>query len=510
MKTKHVLMGMILCLLLLFSCSQLVGPSKSGTEQPAIQTTLSVETDQSRGQGVYINEKGARIDIVSQEGEEDASVSCVEALEIAKVDQGSASPAAGLVSAKHQKQLKALVLGRRHDGFPGLWLIFNDDSIHVVEDNEEGGKCSKLAESKELNWLLHGVFGWVYHAKTLLGPDSQGGYIIVGYAENPKGFDLGRWEIEPGTTVAVYWRLLPNPHGFFHLSRARIIGQPSAAYAKHWKEIDQEFHGKSYRHHLNRFLHSVFASFRLFFLDWFDLYLTNFTDAKYDGQKDVYLVTGPVAGPAVKMEGQTGTATITLDGIITIAIEQMSNETLFERIVIETYYPIPGPAPTDTTLRLFDSTGDGGKEPLDPSKVGWYNENIGTGNVASRIDVTNLKPGTYYIMINSDHGNSGPYMIRALSLKSTDGLPVYEYDIPPHWVVEPWPDGPSLGWPNEPSTLEYPDGDDLSTGNIPVVFHDILLGSDKYLNRNLNKGTVFPPAEVGDVDWCRLVLPKLP
>jgi hypothetical protein len=507
MKTKHVLMGISLCLLLLSSCSQLVGPAQSATEQPIQKATMSIDTDLSRGQGVYVNEKGARIDIVSQEGEEGASVSCVEALKIVEVDPGSASATASHLSARPKQLLKALVLGRRHDGFPGIWLIFNDDSIHVVEDNEEGGKCSKLAETKELNWLLHGIFGWVYHAQTLLGPDSQGGFIIVGYAENPKGFDIGRWEIEPGTTVAVYWRLLPNPHGFFRLSRARIIGQPSAAYAKHWKEIDQEFHGKSYRHHLNRFLHSVFSSFRLFFLDWFDLYLTNFTSASYDKQKDVYLVTGPAEGPAVKMEGQTGTATIELDGIITIVLEPTnSNPGLYERIVIETYPWKFGVSPTDTALYLFFA--DGKRVP------NGVNDDFG-GSKRSRLDVANLMPGTYYIGIISPSGNHGPYVIRALSLKSTDAVPDLRLeDYPNVWAVEPWSlEGDDAFMAKEVFEPESTGG----TPDLNIKVMELPLGSISiipwylpYLNRNLTTNDTYPPSAAGDVDWCVLELPKLP
>lgn len=156
-----------------------------------------------------------------------------------------------------------------------------------------------------------------------------------------------------------------------------------------------------------------------------------------------------------------------------------SGPTTYERIVIETYPWDTGKSPTNTTLRLFDSTG---------TELA-FNEDIGAGNVASRIDyTTGLESGTYYIKITSDAGNSGTYVIRALYLTLTDALPDYEY--PKVEVAEPWPDG-----------------DDLSTGNIPEAPKIISLGSLKYLNRNLTTNTVFPPPLPGDVDWCKLVLP---
>jgi hypothetical protein len=481
MKRTHVLAGLgILLLLLAVSCSLPQGPAGSAvaTIQPQ---KLAVETDASRRQGVYVNEKGERFDIVSQEGSEGASIRCVEALQILEVAQQAVAKS----FSTHQHQaLKALVLGRRHDDWPGVWLIFGDDTIHPVEDNEDGGKSSKLAETKEIDWLIHGVFGWVYKAELLLGPDSEDGYIILGYAKNRIGFDLGRWKIEPNTTVAVYWRLAPNSHGYYRLSRARIIGQPSADYAERWRETDNDFPNKPYRHHLYRFLHSLFASFRLFFLDWFDLYLTGFTSAKYEGQKQVYLVTGPVAGPAVKLKDQTGTATITLDGVITIALEQQpGNGHPYKRIVIETYPYSGGAAATDTTLRLYDASG----------KELAYNENVVSTDPiypSARIDhTTGLNPGTYYIRINSDTENFGPYVVRILSLTSGKALPPYEY-------------------PGGAATEAWPDGDDAAVGNVPATPRDISLGSANWLNRELNTepdhlNVVLPH----DVDWLRLVLP---
>ena len=155
-----------------------------------------------------------------------------------------------------------------------------------------------------------------------------------------------------------------------------------------------------------------------------------------------------------------------------------SGPTTYQRIVIETYPWKNGVSPTDTTLSLFDSTG---------TELG-FNEDIGAGNVASRIDVANLNSGVYYIEIYSYSGNHGPYVIRALSLKTGDALPAYEY--PGAFAAEPWPDG-----------------DDISTNNIPGTPKPISLGRLNYLNRNLNKNDTYPPSLAGDIDWCELVLP---
>lgn len=158
-----------------------------------------------------------------------------------------------------------------------------------------------------------------------------------------------------------------------------------------------------------------------------------------------------------------------------------SGTTTYDRIVIETYPLSSGESPTDTTLSLYDSSG---------TELA-FNENIGAGNVASRIDYTlGLESGTYYIKIYSANDNPGPYVIRTLRLTLGESLPAYNYPGSGNWEIEPWPDG-----------------DDNSTGNIPDAPKPISLGSSNYLNRNLNKNTTFPPAFIGDIDWCELVLP---
>jgi hypothetical protein len=149
----------------------------------------------------------------------------------------------------------------------------------------------------------------------------------------------------------------------------------------------------------------------------------------------------------------------------------------YTRIVIETYNPDGiGKANTDTTLRFYDTSGN----QLD------LNDNV--GDIGSnpfypyaRIDHTaGLEPGTYYIRINSDAANPGPYMLRVLSLNVGEALPAYAFP------------GPTAG-------EAPPDGDDTAVGNVPVAPVDISLGSASGLNRWIDPGT--------DVDWCKLVLP---
>jgi hypothetical protein len=479
MKRKHVLGGLCISLLLAASCSLPPGSVVSDTAEVQ-KPTLAVETDISRAQGVYVNEKGERFDIVSPEGSDGAPVSCVEATQILEMDQQSA--AKGL--SPLQPAIKAIVLGRRADGYPGVWLIHAGDRIHPLEENDCGHESSKLGDASELSWQIHGFYGWVYHADLLLGPDSGGGYIVVGYAENEKGVDLGRWKIQPNTTVAVYWRLTVSPKGRYRLSRARIIGEPSMEYAGQWAHTEPEFPSYQHRDQVFKHLRKRFASFQLFVLDWFDPYLTKYSSARYDDGLGVYQVTGPVKGTGITAENQIGIATIQLGGAITIALlEPPSTGTTYARIVIETYPYSQGAAATDTTLRLYDADG----------KELAYNENVvATDPIypSARIDHTaGLAPGIYYIRINSDAANFGPYVVRVLSLKTGEALPAYDY-------------------PGAPAVENWPDADDPATGNIPAAPLGIQLGSLNRLNRRLttepDHANDVPPH---DVDWLKLELP---
>ena len=148
---------------------------------------------------------------------------------------------------------------------------------------------------------------------------------------------------------------------------------------------------------------------------------------------------------------------------------------LYDRIVVDTFPPVDGMAATDTTLRLYDSSGNLIAEDDDNPAVPF------DLRPSARIDYTDgLIPGTYYIRVFSDAGNPGGYVIRVLELAVGENLPDYVY-------------------PGSTVSEGNPDGDDSATDNIPDSWTDIDLGNVNQLNKDLDPGT--------DVDWLRLELP---
>ena len=104
---------------------------------------------------------------------------------------------------------------------PGVWEIDSDDSIHLVQNEETGTKGLLAPEQGQFPDGMHTHFGWVYHTTAV----SEDGRIIVGYAENAKGFTWGRFSIPAGTTVGVYWKVQNASHGkHVRVSSPFIIG----------------------------------------------------------------------------------------------------------------------------------------------------------------------------------------------------------------------------------------------------------------------------------------------
>lgn len=500
MKHGKAILGLLI--LALVSCYLPQNPGQLDGTETDLQ--LSVMTDKSRDQGVYVNEDGDRIDIVSKEGPDGEVVKCVEALDIIPVgsSDGVASKSFG-----GSGPVKALILGKRRDGYPGVWEVQNDDSIVPVSSNESGEKNSKAGDSCEVDWFMHGFFGWRYKVVfPFLGPDSRGGYIFVGYAENTKGIDFGgKWKIDEGATVAVYWRLeKKNRH--YHLSRARIIGEPNENYEKWTKNTDREFpYRNRYRHSMFvYFLRYLFDGYKFFFLDSFETYLVDILNAEYDPDQDKYLVTGHVEGaiptvtPVPKTENSgtvveadkklpTGTAAIDPNGGITITTDTGGGSgngggNTYERIVIDTYKSALYVGPPATDLILYDENG------LELAR----DEGTGPGRIDTYELSLGLSPGTYYLKVyNKDRGYFGPYAVRLLLLASDEDLP------------KPVIPGIINDLDLDPNNGSY-EPDDNVLNKIPTNPAELSLGNDNPLNRYL--GFQDPPNPLDD-DWLKFVLP---
>ena len=321
MKIKWIILILAVIAFLFISCSLPVGPTElypAADQPPENETALSIETDTDRGQGVYINEKGLRIDIKSVDDSSGELVKCVEAIDLAIIE--SPEPSDNIDSGN--TQVKAIVVGKREDGRPGIWEIHSDDTIHSPWNEAAGARTCLLPESFERQEGLRDRFGWTYQVTDI----SEDGKIAVGYAVNERGFRLGRWTIDSGTTVGVYWRLWQPPNGYaFGVRRARVIGIPKAPQHNH--------HNNRWLDNLINRLRRILSRLRLFFLHWFESYLIMADSVTHDAGRDVYLVSGK------DQDGMKAVATIDLTGVIAIEQDEEPGEEAPDLIVTSVIVP---------------------------------------------------------------------------------------------------------------------------------------------------------------------------
>jgi hypothetical protein len=367
-----------------------------------------VTTDTSRNQGIYVNENGLKTDILSYEEQEGRTVKCVEALSIVPTSQSS--PVMGL---RGGGAAKALVLGLRDDGKPGIWEIDGDDSIHPVK-TWKGWSSSCLPDSEDRDGAMRGLFGWKYFPIAIRSDDA-GTALIVGKAVNG-GFKLGRhWSIEKGTTVGVYWKLQVGAHKHFVLaSPARVIGIGlEQVRLRHWKPRPP--HGRA---------NLVLSSLNLFFLNYYEDYLVELKVTREDpNNQEAFYWDATEAVFGVKGLNKSEDPVIAKisreDEIVFVADEPPpppSNGSAYPRIVIDTYEPHGGTPndyfPADTYLDLYDASGNLLTGDNDGNKDG------GQGG-SSRIEIFDMAPGQYFLKVTwyqSEYINLGPYAVRVLSV----------------------------------------------------------------------------------------------
>jgi hypothetical protein len=264
-------------------------------------SSLTLVTDTSRNQAVLVTGASSRVDVTSVNDDGTSSV-CVDATALAPI--GDASTVKSLSSSS-----TVIVVGTRSDGNAGAW-VYASGKMQGVIDEDSGRVTSTLPPVVQQNDVFRGAFGWVYHVMGV----SEDGKVIAGYAENKKGFHWGKLQVDPGTTVGVYWRVSRHPvRPYYLVSHARIIGV-----------LDQSKLTRS-GNRMNRWISWIIREWldhlKLFLIDDFTSYLVmvDKNGIHFDSANNIYDVTG------TDQDNMPAVATIDKKDAITIT-EQQQNQ----------------------------------------------------------------------------------------------------------------------------------------------------------------------------------------
>ena len=222
-------------------------------------------------------------------------MSCADALTIAVMNDGTSTKGSS-------GNRDSIIIGTRADGNPGAWG-FSGGKILAVIDEDTGAATSSLPQTDDHDGTFRGQFGWTYRVMGV----SEDGKIIIGYAENKKGFSRGRFTIDPGTTVGIYWKASHHPRRpFLMVSRAHIIGTFDAS---HMQNVD-----KHVRHWMDWVKKHIMDQLKWFLLDFLTDYLVmvDKDGVHFDSTNNVYLVSG------IDQDDLPAVATIDKKGNITI------------------------------------------------------------------------------------------------------------------------------------------------------------------------------------------------
>jgi hypothetical protein len=224
-----------------------------------------------------------------------STVSAANAAALATIDQGT--PGVQSVTGS-----STIIIGTRQDGNPGVWA-YSSGKMQGVIDEDSGTLSCVLPPSAENNGTFRGPWGWVYHVMGI----SKDGKIIIGYAENKKGFSQGKLQIDPGTTIGVYWRVSRHPvRPYLLASRAHIIGTLDLSKLK-------GSHGE-FQRWANWIMKHILDQLKLFFLNYYTSYLimVDKNGVNFDSNNNDYTVSG------TDQDNNPAIATIDAKGNITI------------------------------------------------------------------------------------------------------------------------------------------------------------------------------------------------
>ena len=331
----------ILLITIFISCNNSMGSDAAVSPDEAEGAYLL--TDTSKGV-VFVDETGAETVVKSVENGE--TVVCKEVIDYKLLNEEENLSKS---SVKTVGRKRAVILGYRDDGFPGLWIVYSGGIVRPVV-NSEDIETSELLEMAEARQPLFKHFGWTYKALDMAVNGNE--IIIAGYAENEDGIPL--LGIDPGTTIGMYWSVIEDEDGYYHISRAKVVGYKDNDW---WKRYRKEIRKPGYRYRW-RWLHSL----RLFFFGWYDKYLTMTESVEVGENPGEFEIKG------TDDEGTASVATVTAWKVL--SIEEAPDD----------------PGPTDPAGMVFSSNSDGDYDiySLDPDTA--IVQLTGKDNIDSYID----------------------------------------------------------------------------------------------------------------------------
>ena len=127
--------------------------------------------------------------------------------------------------------------------------------------------------------------------------------IIVGYAEN-SGVERHNYIVEEGTTIGVYWAVILDDEGYYHISRAKVVGYKDNS---SWKKYFRRYRRSDFR-----FSHRWMWTLRMFFAGWYDKYLVMAEDVELGENPGEYSIYG------TDEEGEDALAIVTARKVLSI------------------------------------------------------------------------------------------------------------------------------------------------------------------------------------------------
>ncbi len=296
MKKYRISALMLLTVLVFFGCdmtSSIINTTYVPDAQSAVAVSATVSdayvyTDPVSKTAVYVDASGEATLIRSDE--ESGTVACLEVIDFIPLETESA-PALSRGAGHKEAKIKALILGKRGDGSPGVWGVYTDGKVKPVI-NSEGFDTTELLDMVDGRQPLSGYFSWTYEATAMVSNEDASEIIVIGYAEN-SGVEKYNYSIEEDATVGVYWAVVLDEDGYYHISRAKVVGYKDAAEKDKSYKYNKKSEGKD--------RHRWMWSLKLFFAGWFDNYLVMTDSVTLGDNAGEYFIYG---------EDQDGTASV--------------------------------------------------------------------------------------------------------------------------------------------------------------------------------------------------------